>query len=165
MQSIYLGCLCNRGRLAPMGKREPIGQLSGGLIRSRPVKRHHGRRDPRRAHQLSAPTVADGHDLYEIGAPADSFFEAVNGQRPILNTKEGRALLILRLGGGRSSEAPREGSIHAVRNVRRPLEKYFKWRLLNSFYTRHQHFFHNPDTARHIAGRREVTMWHPAGYL
>ena len=124
MQSIYASFLCNRGRLAPMGKREPLGQLPGGLIRRRPVKRHHGRRDPWRAQQLSAPTVADEHDLDEVGAPADSFFEAVNGQDPILNTRGGTRS-ILRLGGGRSSEAPREGSIHAVRALNRPPENKF----------------------------------------
>ena len=116
--------LCNGGRLAPMSKREPLGQLSGGLIRSRPVERHHGRRDAWRAQQLGAPTVADWHDLYEVGAPADSFFEAVNGQGPILNTAGGTGS-ILRLGGGRSSEAPREGGIHAVWDLKLSSRKKF----------------------------------------
>ena len=79
--------LRHAGRLAPMGKRQPIGQLSRRLIWSGPVKGHHGRRDPWRPHELGAPAVADGHDLYEVRAPADGFFEAMNGHSSILNAE------------------------------------------------------------------------------
>ncbi len=164
MQSIYASCLCNRGRLAPMGKREPLGQLPGGLIRSRPVKRHHGRRDPWRAQQLSAPTVADGHDLYEVGAPADSFFEAVNGQGPILNTRGGNGVDLTHRRRQIKRSATRRQYPRGPR-LESSFEKKFTWRLLNSFCTRHQHLFHNPNAARHIASWREVTMRHLAGYL
>ena len=62
-----------------MGEGEPLGQLSRGLIGSRPVKRHHGGRDAGGAEQLGTPAVADVHDLDEVRAPADGFFEAMNG--------------------------------------------------------------------------------------
>ena len=71
------------GALTPMGKREPFGQLPRGLVRSTPIKRHHGRWDPWRAQQLGAPAIADGHDLYEIRSSADSFFDVVNSHGAI----------------------------------------------------------------------------------
>lgn len=109
--------LRDRGRLAPMCKRQPLGQLPRGLVRSRPIKRHHGGGDPGGAQELGAPAVADGHDLNKVRPAADSLFEVVNRHDAIF-TWRGTAA-ILRFGGGRSSEAPREGGIHTARAAKR----------------------------------------------
>ena len=69
----------NAGSLASMGKRQPIGKLSRGLVGSGPVERHHCCRDPRRSQELGAPTVADMQNLDEIRTPANCLFEAMNG--------------------------------------------------------------------------------------
>ena len=61
-----------------MGEREPIGQVLGGFGRREAIERHHGRRNARCAHELRAPSVADGHDLDGVRAPADSLFETMN---------------------------------------------------------------------------------------
>ena len=137
-----------------MGEREPLRQLSCGLIGSRPVKRHHGRRDAWHPQQLGAPAVTDEHDLYEVRAPADGFFEAVNGHGVISERR--RNGVILRFGRSRSSEARREGGVHNVADAKRRSilpKKNFLQQALNNFCTRHQHFFHNPHVARHVSSR------------
>ena len=101
-----------------MREREPIGQLSRGLIWGLPIKRHHGGRETWRAEQLRAPTVADGHDLDEVRAPADGFFEAMNGHY-VRYLNRGGTAAILRLSGSRSSEAPREGGVHNAAHSKR----------------------------------------------
>jgi len=129
-----------------VGKREPLGQLPRGLIRSMPVKRHHGRRDPRCAQQLCAPAVADGHDLYEIRPPVDSLFEAVNSHGAIF-TRRGTAA-ILPCGRSRSSEARHEGDVHTAGEMKRQRilpKKNFLWQILNKFCTCNQQLFHDPD--------------------
>ena len=100
-----------------MGKREPFGQLPRGLVRSMAVKRHHGRGDPWRAQQLSAPAVADEHDLYKVRPSADSLFEVVNSHGAIFT--RGGTGAILRFGRSRSSEARHEGGIHTAEDAKR----------------------------------------------
>src|SRR5688572_13307862 len=73
-----------------MGECQPCGELRGRLIRSGPVKRHHGGRHARGAQQLCAPAVADGYDFYEVRPPADGFFETMNGHGDILTEGERR---------------------------------------------------------------------------
>ena len=62
-----------------MRQREPLGQLLRRLIRSMSVEGHHRGRNARRPQELRAPSVADGHDLDEVRAPADGLFEAMDG--------------------------------------------------------------------------------------
>ena len=115
--SSYLG---DCGRLAPMGKRQPLGQLARGLIRSRAVKRHHGGWYPRRAKQLGAPAVPDGHDLNKVRPSADSLFEVVKGHGAIFDIYGGGGTAaILRFGTSRSSEARREDGMHTAGDAKR----------------------------------------------
>ena len=70
-----------------MCQREPLGQLAGRLVWRGAVKRHHGRRNARCTLQMRAPPVGDGAHLYQIRAPADSFFKTMNGHLDERGTK------------------------------------------------------------------------------
>ncbi len=70
-----------------MREGKPLRQLSCRFIGGMPVERHHGRWDARRTQQLCTPTGGDVHDLYEVRAPADGFFEAVNGHVAIFERR------------------------------------------------------------------------------
>ena len=61
-----------------MGEREPIGEVLGGLGGGEAIERHHSRRNAGRARELGPPSIADGHDLNTVRAPADSLFEAMS---------------------------------------------------------------------------------------
>ena len=61
-----------------MGEREPIDEVLGGLGGGEAIKGHHGCRNARHARELGPPSVADGHHLNEVRAPADSLFEAMS---------------------------------------------------------------------------------------
>jgi hypothetical protein len=63
---------------APVGQRQPLGQLARGLVGRRAVKRHHRGRHSRAAAQLRPPPVTDGRHFDLVRTPADSFFEAMN---------------------------------------------------------------------------------------
>ena len=157
--------LYSGGCLTPVGERQPVGELLGGLIGGRPVKRHHGGRDARRAQQLCAPTIADGNDLYEVRPPANGFFEAMNGHGCDIYTGGGRRL-ILRFGRRRSSEARHEGGVDHVADAKRRtilVKKNLWWQVLNSFCTRHQQLFHNRRVERHAMCHHEGTMTHCTG--
>jgi hypothetical protein len=67
------------GREALMRQRQPLRQLARGLVRRSPVKRHHGGGHAGAAAQLRPPPVADGRHLDLVHAPANGFFEAMNG--------------------------------------------------------------------------------------
>jgi hypothetical protein len=62
-----------------MRQREPFRELSGGLVRAGPVKRHHRRRHARAPAQLGTPPVADGRDLNVVHAPANGLFKTMDG--------------------------------------------------------------------------------------
>ena len=66
-----------------MREGKPLRQLSRRFIGGMPVEGHHGRWDTWRTQQLRTPAVGDGYDLYEVRAPADGFFETVNGHSAI----------------------------------------------------------------------------------
>ena len=66
-----------------MRQGKPLRQLSRRFIGGVPVEGHHGRWDTWRTQQLCTPAVGDGHHLYEVRAPADGFFKAMNGHDAI----------------------------------------------------------------------------------
>jgi hypothetical protein len=104
--------------MSAMGEGEPVGELFGGLVGGRPVKRHHRGRNTREAQQLCPPAVTDGDDFYEVRAPADGFFEAMYGHY-VRYLNGGGTAEILRFSGRRSSEARREGDVHGVADMKR----------------------------------------------
>jgi len=154
-----------------MGEREPLRQLSCGLIGSRSVKRHHGRRDAWHPQQLCAPAVTDEHDLYEVRAPADGFFEVVNGHGAI-NERRGNS--------GRSyasaaaDQAKRDTKAVSTRSGTRSVEASSGKKISCSrFSTAFARVINNFCTTRVLTGvlrgmvhlDGEVTMRHRAGYL
>ena len=162
------------GDAATICQREPIGKLPCGFVRGRPVKRHHGCRYARRAQELRAPSVADGHHFDEIRAATDGFFETMNGhgavsafgdlfrRRACLRPRSswepfarGGWRLILRNGLRGSSEAPHEGGIHSVYQPRlsnRHAEKNFlRAQVLNKICTKRPQLFHNARRSKHAS--------------
>ncbi len=72
-----------------MGEREPIGEVLGGLGRGKAVEGHHRRWYTRRAHELGPPSIADGHDLNGVRAPADSLFETMSNHSAGVDERDG----------------------------------------------------------------------------
>ena len=131
-------------RLTTMGEREPVGQVLGGLGRGETIKGHHRRRNARRAHELGPPSIADGHDLNGVRAPADSLFETMSNHSD-LGWTNGTADLtphaerIKRSATRRGVHTSPEG-----RRLRRlAARKYLSWRVLNRFSTGHPQVFHS----------------------
>lgn len=60
-----------------MCERQPVGQLTGSLIRRLTVKRHQRCGYARPALQLRPPSGADGGHLDFVRAPANGFLEPV----------------------------------------------------------------------------------------
>ena len=73
-----LRCDGGRGRQGPMSQGQPAGEMVRRLVRGFTVERHHCRWHPGAPLELSAPAVADRHDLYQVRAPANGLFEAMN---------------------------------------------------------------------------------------
>jgi len=65
--------------LTPMRQRQPVRELTGGLVGGLSVERHHRRRDAWNAAQLRTPAVADGRHLDVVRAPANGFLETMHG--------------------------------------------------------------------------------------
>ena len=97
-----------------MRERQPVGQLSRGFVRGLPVERHHGGRDAGGAKELRSPAVADGRHFDQVRAPANGLFEAMCNHRCDVSCLQVERRSILRAVPDRSSEAPREGSVHNV---------------------------------------------------
>jgi len=127
-----------------MGECEPIGEVLGRLGGGEAIEGHHRRRNARRARELGPPSVADGHHLNEVRAPADSLFEAM-GNHSVLGWTNGTADLTPRAKQIKRS-ATRRG-VHtapAGRALRRHApRKYLLWRVLHSFSTGHPQVFHS----------------------
>jgi len=62
-----------------MRERQPLSQLPRRFVRRLPIEGHHRRRHAGPSPQLSTPSVADGHDLDLVRAPANDFVESMNG--------------------------------------------------------------------------------------
>ena len=129
-----------------MGKRQPLGQLPCGLVGSRPVKRHHGGRDPRGAQQLGAPAVADGHDLNKVRLAADSPFEAMNGHDAIFTRSGERRRSYA---SGAADQAKRDAKALSTRLGSRSFEASSRKKILyDSFSTAFARVMHIFSTVR-----------------
>jgi hypothetical protein len=111
-----------------MGERQPLGEVLGGFVRRLPIKGHHRRRHAVPPPQLRTPSVADGHDLDLVRAPANHFFKSMNGHVIFVREEDWSRRVILRIGRARASEAAREGSASSDRSgqySRNRVEKKF----------------------------------------